>query len=164
MQRRTARAGSFFEWGSAGRPERAFTLQRTKRQRYRHESDRDMSYAAQSGKQQCRVSGRDFSVESNRSLPVWWNWYTQCVQSAPGETLRRFESSHRHQMSRQSALELINIKWLGKKVIYAPGRAGKVIDLSADCKRLLILRNQKRADERGMVVFDIDDPTIEIID
>ena len=66
--------------------------------------------------------------------------------------------------TRRSTLELTSDKWLGKKVMYAPGRAGKVHDLSTDGKRLLILRNQKRSNERGMVVMDIDDPNLRIID
>ena len=67
-------------------------------------------------------------------------------------------------MSRQSALELISTKWVGRKVMYAPGRAGKVHDISADGKRLLVMRNAKRHDERGMVSIDIEDPALEIID
>lgn len=69
-------------------------------------------------------------------------------------------------MSRQSSLEITSDRWLGKKVTYAPGRAGKVYDLSADGKRLLILRNstRKRDGEKGIVVVDIDDPNLRIID
>lgn len=66
--------------------------------------------------------------------------------------------------SERSPAMLHEQRWMLKKVLYAPGRIGKVIDLSLDGKRLCVRRETVRGRDSEKLIIWVNSSEVQLVD